>query len=203
MKPRGRTALLALGSGIGVAGVRSASPVVAVRGIRRAGLGAVFTEELAAFFVRNADPDYISHSEVQDGRAISFDEWGPRFEERVLGDIEWSLEGSRDAGDSLTGPRMVLARREGVRLGIALVHLDGESPGRFATIEDLVVDRARRDSGIGGHMVEFIVEQLEARGIRRLFLESGVRNRAAHRFLERHGFRTCSVVMSRRLGERE
>jgi hypothetical protein len=34
-----------------------------------------------------------------------------------------------------------------------------------------------------------------------MFLESGIKNHDAHRFFERHGFRPCSLVMIKSVGD--
>ena len=69
----------------------------------------------------------------------------------------------------------------------------------FATLEDLLIAPGMRGGGLGTRMLAWVRAECRARGFRRLFLESGVRNDAAHRFFERHGFVQTSIVMAQEL----
>jgi GNAT superfamily N-acetyltransferase len=84
-------------------------------------------------------------------------------------------------------------------VGLSFVTFAGSAPVPFAIVEDLIVDPARRNCGLGKAMMDWIVAEALSRDIRRLFLESGLRNKRAHDFFEREGFHPTSVVMMRSL----
>ncbi|PKL07564.1 MAG: hypothetical protein CVV51_13430, partial [Spirochaetae bacterium HGW-Spirochaetae-7] len=70
----------------------------------------------------------------------------------------------------------------------------------YAFLNDIVVDPASRERGLGSVLVARLKEDLLSAGIDRLFLESGIGNLRAHAFFERHGFRKLSVAMMADLG---
>ncbi len=144
--------------------------------------------ELAAFFARNVGPDYISHAELQGGRALSPTEWRPDLVEILRTEIEIRL--ARET---------IAVVEEGGLLALAFVTLADEAAVPFAVVEDLIVAPETRGRGIGKMMLDWIATEARARGIRRLFLESGINNEQAHAFFEREGFRPTSVVMMREL----
>jgi ribosomal protein S18 acetylase RimI-like enzyme len=145
--------------------------------------------ELATFFARNVEPDYISHAELQGGRALSPTEWRPDLVEILRAEIDARLAGGTIA----------VAEEQGALLALAFVTFADEAPVPFAVVEDLIVAPETRGRGVGKAMLDWIAAESRARGIRRLFLESGVNNERAHGFFEREGFRPTSVVMMREL----
>jgi GNAT superfamily N-acetyltransferase len=146
--------------------------------------------ELAAFFARNVGPDYISHAELQGGRAVSPTEWRPNLVEILHAEIDARLARGTIA----------VAEEEGALLALAFITFADEAPKPFAIIEDLIVAPETRGRGVGKTMLDWIAAEVRARGIGRLFLESGVDNERAHAFFEREGFRPTSIVMMRELG---
>jgi GNAT superfamily N-acetyltransferase len=145
--------------------------------------------ELATFFARNVGPDYISHAELQGGRALSPTEWRPNLVEILRAEIDTRLSCGT----------LAVAEEEGALLALAFVTFADEAPVPFVVIEDLIVAPDTRGRGVGKAMLDWIATEAQARGIRRLFLESGVDNERAHSFFEREGFRPTSVVMMREL----
>lgn len=153
-------------------------------------------EEFAAFFARNVGPEYISHAELQGGRAHSPSEWRANLIDFLHAEIAARLAATASGS---TGPSVVVAEEGGKLLALGFVAFDGTAPVPFATIEDLVVSPSIRGRGVGTTMLDWIAAEARARGIRRLFLESGVKNERAHRFFERAGFQPTSVVLMREL----
>ncbi len=85
-------------------------------------------------------------------------------------------------------------------LGYALVTwgYSIESGGRDALLDEIYV-RERRE-GRGGELLDAVFEDLAARGLPRVFLETEAHNEAVRRFYKSHGFRTeDSIWMSRDL----
>ena len=150
--------------------------------------------ELADFFARHVGPEYISHSELQVGRALSPIEWRPNLRDVLRAEIEPRL-----AGTGPDGKLVAVAEDGGGLAALAYVTFAGAAPVPFAIVEDLIVSPATRGRGVGKALLDWIAAEARARGIRRLFLESGVDNERAHAFFEREGFRPTSVVMMREL----
>jgi GNAT superfamily N-acetyltransferase len=155
--------------------------------------------ELAAFFVANVQPTYISHSELQGDRALGPSEWRDGLPELLQREIEPRLHDNRGGTPATTSRPVMVIEEEGVLVALALVTFAGGQPVPFAVIEDLVVAGAGRGHGVGKEAMDWIAAEATARGIRRLFLESGKDNHRAHHFFEREGFEICSVVMMRSL----
>jgi GNAT superfamily N-acetyltransferase len=152
--------------------------------------------ELATFFARNVEADYISHAELQGGRALSPTEWRPNLIEILHTEIDARLA-TTPSGP--TGQLIAVAEDGSALLALAFVTFADTAPVPFAIVEDLIVAPETRGRGIGKAMLDWIAEEAQARGIRRLFLESGANNRRAHAFFEREGFHPTSVVMMREL----
>jgi GNAT superfamily N-acetyltransferase len=156
--------------------------------------------ELANFFARNVEPSYISHSELQGPRAVSPREWRQNLPEILRQEIEPRLSASeRRTPSPSSRPILVAEERDATLVALSLVTFAGDAPVPFAVVEDLVVDPARRGQGIGKTIMEWIVAEVSARKIRRIFLESGLNNQRAHDFFEHQGFRPTSIVMMRSL----
>jgi GNAT superfamily N-acetyltransferase len=152
--------------------------------------------ELAAFFAGNVGPDYISHAELQGGRALSPTEWRPNLVEILRAEIDARLA----AAPSATNDRPIaVAEKDSALVALALLTFADTAPVPFAIVEDLIVGPQARGRGVGKTMLDWIARQAQARGIRRLFLESGAHNDRAHAFFGREGFRPTSIVMMREL----
>lgn len=151
---------------------------------------------LADFFVRNVDPQYISHSEMQYGRAIDKQTWNPELRARLVDEFAASCNGGVSP-DQIDG--VVVGRLTNEVVLIAVVHVHFETPIPFAVLEDIVVKRECRGQGIATAYLRWIETQARELNIRRLFLESGLDNDSAHHFFEHAGFKQCSIVMSKPL----
>jgi ribosomal protein S18 acetylase RimI-like enzyme len=66
-------------------------------------------------------------------------------------------------------------------------------------LEDIVIGREVRGHGVGRSLVRWLFARLREAGKSSIFLESGGRNTAAHRFFQHQGFRRISISMCRRL----
>ena len=152
--------------------------------------------ELARFFFKNVDPSYISHSEMQYGRAVGRNRWSPRLLDLLKKEFAALARSSGAGKDSF---RLVQAEADGALVGVAVVEFNNQSIRPFAVIEDLMVSRKLRRAGIGGRMLEWIEAQAVKRKIPELYLESGINNNSAHQFFEKHRFGAVSKVMMKRL----
>jgi len=77
-------------------------------------------------------------------------------------------------------------------------------PGRYATIQDLWVDPARRSDGVGAALVDELADLCKAQGVVRIEVglprESFDAIRATEAFYERNGFEQLGPRMRRLLG---
>jgi GNAT superfamily N-acetyltransferase len=160
----------------------------------------LLARELARFFARNADPEYISHSELQGRRALSPGEWREELPEILEREIEPRLAQTQQGIPGPVSNPILVAKDGGTLAGLSFVTFAGSAPVPFAIVEDLIVDGSCRGKGIGTAILDWIAAEAQARNIRRLFLESGAHNSRAHKLFERNGFQVCSVVMMRSLG---
>jgi GNAT superfamily N-acetyltransferase len=152
---------------------------------------------LAEFFAANVGPEYISHGEIQTGRADKPGSWRPGLSGFIADELGRRLqEQITPAGDF----GVVTARAGGELVGLALMSFHVDNSPAYGVIEDLVVGSRQRDRGIGRQILQWIEEDARRRGVSQLFLESGVANRRAHAFFEREGYHTCSVTMMKVLG---
>lgn len=152
-------------------------------------------EAVAAFFVANVETRYISHAELQSGRAAAAGRWADDLADRVRGEAEWAIA----APERLVGQRLALLRRGPTLRGLAFVSFNDTAPQPFATLEDLIVARDARGEGSGRVLLDWVSAQCRGAGFSRLFLESGRDNARAHHFFEREGFVQTSIVMARDL----
>lgn len=154
---------------------------------------------LAALMVRNLDPSYISHSEMMEGRALDRERWTGALESQLEAEFRGVLESEAGAPGA---DRLAVAYRGSQPVALAVVEGPSGASPSFAVIADLIVDLPERGSGTGRRLMAWIEKELLRLGVRRLFLESGVRNERAHRFFKDSGFETCSVVMMKEIGAR-
>lgn len=147
---------------------------------------------LVEFMARNIDDVYISHGELQDGRATDHHHWSPRLRDVLAEELDSCVRGA-PSPDAVG--RLAVGRLSGVVVSVMMVEIHREASTPYAVLQDLVVERAHRGAGVGRCNLRWLERRLTEEGIGRLFLESGSKNRAAHRFFARNGFSRCSIVM--------
>jgi GNAT superfamily N-acetyltransferase len=154
---------------------------------------------LARLFSDHLSPAYISHSELQGARARAPGVWSPDIasviEEDILARVDRPLDASYGSETRLVAAGLV----DRIDAGVFLVTFSRAASIPFCILEDMMIVPKQRNRGLGKAFVEWISAQSTARGIGRLFLESGIANDPAHRFFETVGFRKVSVVMMKQL----
>ncbi|MFZ6689400.1 GNAT family N-acetyltransferase [Undibacterium sp. SXout11W] len=158
-------------------------------------------DDIADFFCANANADYISHSELQGGRALAPGVWNPDLRQLIFDQANAILKAQGDASCTAKIYCVYLQHR---LLGVAFLSLSGDTNGvfntkRFAVLEDIIISPDARGMRVGKRFLDFIIENLKVNDVHRLFLESGITNHKAHDFFEREGFQQTSVVMMREL----
>ena len=154
-------------------------------------------ETVATFFVAHADAAYISHSELQFGRATAVGAWSDELHAKVASEATAAIANTIAA--TTIGPRLALALQDGTIAGLAFVSFRPDAPTPFAVLDDIIVAPSSRGQGLGRAFLAWITEACRQGGMKRLFLESGGDNHGAHAFFARDGFVPTSVVMMRTL----
>lgn len=144
---------------------------------------------LARFFAENVSTCYISQTELWSGRAPDFAHWSPDLKRVIERELRDTLVRDR-------ARRIAVVERNGELVGLSVVVDLGR---HYSLLEDIVVKRDRRGSGVGRLLVRWLFRELRDMGKTSVFLESAGRNTAAHRFFKRQGFRRVSIAMCRRL----
>ena len=153
--------------------------------------------DVAPFFVAHASHSYISHSELQFGRATAPDRWSDDLEATVARDARSAA--ANGAADAPAGQRLAVARTDDGLVALAFVTFAPDAPTPFAILDDLLVSPLARGQGLGRVMLDWVAAACRSRGLQRLFLESGADNDRAHHFFEAQGFAQVSIVMMRDL----
>lgn len=151
-----------------------------------------FKQEILDLFISNLSTNYISHSELQEGRAIDKTHWHPQLADKIAEDITRSIDPKH--------PSFLLAVgiENNQLLAAAFITLSTTNIP-YATLEDMVVSPLTRGKGIGQQFFTWIEQECRTKGIQRLFLESGIQNQGAHHFFEKAGFAPVSVTMMKEL----
>jgi ribosomal protein S18 acetylase RimI-like enzyme len=149
---------------------------------------------LGAFFAGNAVKlaEYISHGEIQCGLSRDGVNWDAKAAELITAHFE-QLSQNRF-------PEKVAGAWIGEKpVGVAVVEIVEQEELKYVVLCDLLVEKNRRHKGIGERMVEFIEADMRSQSVDWLFLESGVRNEAAHRFFKHLEYRETSRIFAKRL----
>ncbi len=154
-------------------------------------------KDIVALFTENVDSRYISHSELQYGRADTTNTWSATLADTIREDVANALNPS--AGTAHL--KLAIATVDELLAAIAFVSIDTlhTSLSPFATLDDMVVSPSSRGYGLGKQMLDWLSSELHLQGIKRLFLESGIENHHAHRFFHKQGFNDTSIVMMKEL----
>ena len=153
-------------------------------------------DRIALFFSTHADSSYISHSELQSGRAIAPGQWHPDLVQIIRAEADKILQ--HHASD-VPPKSIACAWLKNELVGIAFVSFAQQNTEKFATLDDLIVAPTVRGVGLGKQFIDWIAFSVKSFGNKRLFLESGKNNTKAHHFFEKMGFELTSVVMMRDL----
>ncbi|PQA72447.1 hypothetical protein C3731_16215 [Brucella oryzae] len=150
-------------------------------------------DEIAAFFARNAGSTYISHTDIQWGRALDAQRWSPDLHRKIA---DLAIEAKGRGNERSPGIRLVTARTGPALAGIAFLTARPDADRPYAILEDLLVGSDHRGRGIGSSMLQWVRDQCRLAGIEKMFLESNLGNERAHALFHRLGFTPLSVVMS-------
>ena len=154
---------------------------------------------LAKLFATNLTGAYISHAELQGLRALDTTTWSPTIGSILESDMVSRIDQPLDAVEGKKTQLLVSGRLGGDDVAVFLVSFSRAAAVAYTEIEDMMVVANARGDGIGHQFMQWVAQESKQRGIKRLFLESGITNDHAHEFFEDVGFHKISVVMMKSL----
>ena len=119
------------------------------------------------------------------GNRVTMEQMGPYYEKEKLND----------------NYRTFVAILEGGVVGFVAVmqFMSVGPPMAHMNINGLAVAPELRNRGIGSRLLEHVEQYAAQRGVSYLGLNTGFQRKDAHRFYERHGFKTDSYCYTKRL----
>ena len=138
-------------------------------------------DELVNIFLNNTGIEYITHIEIEEGRALSLNEWSPNLKDILKEELITEMAKSK----------VVAAEDNGIIRGYALLKLEN----KILTIEDIVVNQ----KGIGTEIMEWIEKEMRKNGIKTLMADIGVKNKRAQEFMKKLGYEAQTIVYIKNL----
>ena len=141
-----------------------------------------------------AHPEYISHGEMQMGVGEGVFRDG-RWEAKPAADgrQKWMKYILAHIGNG-TSAAVWKAVEEGRLVGFAVADIEEDGDEPFGMVCDVLVKEGFRGQGAGAALLQTAVDWLRSRGVKGIYLESGINNHAAHRFFEKRGFAHISEI---------
>lgn len=151
-----------------------------------------YDSAITNLFLNTITTDYISHSEIQYGRAISTQQWHQHIAQQFQSELDNAIS------SQISDQEIAISLDEEKLLGVAMLSYT-KAAIYFATLDDLIISSQARGMGIGSQFIDWIEHEMKIKGINHLFLESGIQNQSAHHFFEKKGFTPVSVTMMKKL----
>lgn len=147
------------------------------------------------FATLKANPQYISHGEIQMGIATG------TFKDGIIcteiapeGYEKWQKYIKTHIIDSSFAEVWKALDDEGHIIGFCVADIEDDGDEPFGMICDIIVDPTIRSKGVGSALLQTAIAWLKKRGVRDIFLESGKDNHSAHEFFARRGFHPISHI---------
>ena len=147
-------------------------------------------------FIENVDPEYISHGEVQSGRAVDFKHWSPDLVKVLEHEFNLCFEKEGEAG----AYKLAVAYINNKLSGLIFIQIVKLANQPYAILQDMVIAKKLRGKHLGKNMLAWIEGELKETGIKLLFLETGIHNQGAHAFFEANHFYVSSKIMVKEIG---
>jgi GNAT superfamily N-acetyltransferase len=159
-------------------------------------LGDVELQFLATFFVGNLDLKYISHGEIQSGRATNHKKWNGDIINIITTELS---DASLIPISKKDGTYIALSRLNGKLVAMAILRVFTTNLKSYIQLEDIVVSEEKRGTGVGFDLLKWVEMEVSAIGINEIFLESGKDNADAHNFFIKNGFQEISKTFYKTL----
>ena len=131
---------------------------------------------LVDLFIKKANVDYITHIEIEEGRAISTTQWSDNLKD-VL---------KKELLESCTDLRLITISDDEEINGYALLRFNEDS----IIIEDIIVNK----KGLGKELILWIENYSKMVGFKRLIGDVGCRNEVAKSFMSKLGFQEQTIT---------
>ena len=141
-----------------------------------------------------ANPEYISHGEVQMGVGLMEKDADGEIRGTVAPDGESMWMNYINEKISSDAAAVYKAVRDGEIIGFCVADIESDGADPFGMVCDVLVKSGCRGGGIGQNLLNTAIEWLRGQGIRDIYLESGKNNHSAHRFFEKRGFAHISEI---------
>lgn len=153
-------------------------------------------EALADIFLGHitANPEYISHGEIQMGVGVGEFRDG-KLCARPSDDARTMWLKYIDAHISDEDTALVLKGvRDGEIIGFCVADIEEDGADPFGMVCDVLVTESARGEGLGGRLLARAIAWLRSKGVKDIYLESGLNNHSAHAFFEKRGFHHISQI---------
>lgn len=152
-------------------------------------------------------PEYISHGEIQmgvgEGTYVPSDKSGaggfiskpsPFAREKWMNYINGKLD-SLETG-AVFKAAVKSSDSQGVEeiAGFCVLEITDDGDAPFGMLCDVLVKEEYRGKGIGTKLIQKSMEWFRSKGIKDIYLESGLGNHAAHAYFQRLGFHQVSHI---------
>jgi Recombinational DNA repair ATPase (RecF pathway) len=154
------------------------------------------TERLITLFLNNSKNNYISHSEIQEGRAYNESTWSDDIRDILTTEFGEAIENGL-----FYNANIAALYHKNLLVAFALVEFKSSPNGNFAILSDIIVDKDYRNNKIGENLLHWIITQLSTNDIKCIYAESNIQNDIAHNFLLENGFKSISKVFKQDLIE--
>lgn len=142
----------------------------------------------------SAHNEYISHGEMQMGvgQGVFIDgklqaRPAPDGREKWMKYIHAHIEEESVA-------QVWKAEDEGRIVGFCVADIEEDGDVPYGMVCDVLVKEDYRGHGTGAALLQTAIDWLRAKGVKDIYLESGVNNGAAHKFFEKRGFVHISEI---------
>lgn len=143
----------------------------------------------------SAHAEYISHGEIQMGVGVGYFEDGEFVTDVAPGAREaWMKYITGNLADEEGAAVFKAVDSEGMTQGFCVTEIMEDGADPFAMVCDVLVKEDCRAKGVGTALLESALEWLRSKGITEIYLESGLKNHAAHEYFMRRGFRKVSEI---------
>lgn len=143
----------------------------------------------------SAHTEYISHGEIQMGVGTGYFKDG-EFITGVASEARtaWMKYITGNLADQDGAAVYKAVDEDGHILGFCVTEIMEDGADPFAMVCDVLVKEECRTKGVGSALLDTAIGWLHSKGIYEIYLESGLRNHAAHEYFMRRGFKKVSEI---------
>lgn len=160
--------------------------------------GSASAQLLADFFARHVTPEYVSHVEIQLGRANHDGTWSGNLISMLAEEFAAVL--APQELQPLHQARAFAGYEDGELICVGIVGFHFTETAPYAVVEDLIVHSEKRGAEYGTRALDWIEASIKQLGVGMLFCETGTSNSVAQSFFRHRGFQAVSVVFLKMLG---